>query len=69
MVDRLSVARSLKSLLALRLGSVAFEKGGHRKPLLKLDSVHRHDRYLGLVDDDHFAGRLAHQMSQADVHL
>jgi hypothetical protein len=34
---------------------------------LKLNSVHRHDRYPASVDDDHSTGRQAHQMSLADA--
>jgi hypothetical protein len=62
-------AYSLKCLLAFSLGSVVFDKFRHRKPLLKLDSVHRHDHHLWLIDDDHYTGRVAHQMSRAGVHL
>ena len=61
-------ACGLKRLLALPLGSIVLEKFRHRQPRLKLDSVHRHDRHLALVDGSHFTGRGAHHMSLADVH-
>jgi hypothetical protein len=57
----------LKRLLALELGSVLLQKFRHPQPRLKLDAIHCHDRYLVLVEGDHFTGRKVHQMSLNDV--